>query len=221
MRASISAIAASSHRLNRSMFAGSWSACGPRSRTQNMIASIVVRGVGREGFSVGRRCRICASTLRHAWQNPGVRHGSEPHTSHGNCTVAIAAAVMALSRIADLARSAIEARRLCGGHPHRLTGSMSCPHCFEAALSVRPLLPRDGGQVFHPSTQILCEDERLAAAFAGSQRTLANCRINRSASGASRRTSLSDCVNKRRVHDSSPSSAGMVRRPCACARDSE
>ena len=179
-----------------------------------MIASIVVRGVGREGFSVGRCCRIRASASRQAWQNPGVRHGSEPQTSHANCTAAIAAAVMALP---SNCRS--RAVACAAGASHRLTGSMRCPHCFEAALLVRPLLPRDGGQIFHPSPQILCEDERLAAAFAGSQRTLANCRINRSASGASRRTSLSDCVNKRRVHDSSPSSAGMVRRPCAlCAR---
>ena len=61
-----------------------------------MIAAIVVRGVGREGFSVGRCCRTRASAARQVWQNHGARHGSEPQMSHANCTAAIAAAVMAL-----------------------------------------------------------------------------------------------------------------------------
>jgi hypothetical protein len=51
MRSLISTLAALSQRVSRSMFAGSFNAGSPRSRTQYMIASIVVCGVAT---------RICA-----------------------------------------------------------------------------------------------------------------------------------------------------------------
>lgn len=52
MRSLISVLAALSQRVSRSMFAGSFNAGNPRSRTQYMIASIVVCGVTRTGAGV-------------------------------------------------------------------------------------------------------------------------------------------------------------------------
>src|SRR6516164_5677038 len=53
MRTSSSAMAASSHRRSRSTFAGSCKALGPRTRTVQIIASIVLRGVEHEPFADG------------------------------------------------------------------------------------------------------------------------------------------------------------------------
>lgn len=60
-----------------------------------MTASIVVRGVGRELFSVLARFRPSrASEARQASQKPGVRRGAKAQRSHANDAAAILAAVM-------------------------------------------------------------------------------------------------------------------------------
>jgi len=68
MRSLISVLAASSQRDSRSIFAGSFRAATPRSRTAYMIASIVVCSVSGRGLnalmaSLALRCWACAAAV--------------------------------------------------------------------------------------------------------------------------------------------------------------
>jgi hypothetical protein len=67
-----------------------------------MIASVVLRGVGRGLFSDFDGCCCCASATRQASQKPGVKHGVEKQTSQANGTLPMIGTLTGAPRLPTL-----------------------------------------------------------------------------------------------------------------------